>query len=126
LSDIVSFTSAIFAGLGLQRQRVRRELVRGLEHLLEERPGLARDHDFGAFRHIGPGAAGVVHVVMGEHQLLDRLARILGLGRVNDPARLPFADRSVEDHDPVLHRDDQAVVGAADHVLHVRPKLGEL
>src|SRR5215831_13503276 len=126
LSDSVSFTSTILAGFGCCASASGDSLCSAWNIFSKNGRAWAGITISAPSATIGPGAAGVVHVVMGQHQLLDRFARILSIGRVDDPARLPFADRSVEDHDPVLHRDDQAVVGAADHVLHVRRKLGEL
>jgi hypothetical protein len=71
LSGIVSFTSTIFAGFGCLA--VWQHPVFGLDHLLDERLCLTRDHDLGAFRHMGAGAAAMIDVMMGKHQLLDRL-----------------------------------------------------
>ena len=107
-------------------ERIRRDLVRRIRDLLEIGLVRRRDDHGRTFRHIGAHAAGVVHVMMGEHQVGDPLARILLLHRVDDPARLPLADRRIEDHDAILHGDDQIVGGAADDVLHVRRKFDQL
>ena len=89
LIDIVSFTSTILAGLLPPSARRPGRPCAACEHPSRRtRASLARDHDLGAFGHVGPHAAGVIHVVMGQHQLLDRLAGILGLGGVDHPARL--------------------------------------
>jgi hypothetical protein len=68
----------------------------------------------------------MVHVVMGEDEIFDRLAGILGLGRVDGPSRLQLSIGRVEDHQIVLHGDDQVVGGAALDVLHVGGKLDQL
>ncbi len=68
----------------------------------------------------------MVHVVMGEDEILDRLARVFRLRRIDDPARLQFAIRGIEDDQMVLHRDDQVVGGSALDMLHVGGKLDQL
>ena len=92
----------------------------------EHRTRTLRHHHRRTLGHVGPHAAGVIHVMVGQHQELDRLAGILGLGCVDDPARLLLAVGRVEDDEMVFHRNDQVVRRAALDVLHVRRKLDEL
>ena len=79
-----------------------------------------------AFRHIGPHAAGMVHVVMGQDEILDRLARIFRFRRVDGPARLQLAIGRIEDDQIILHGDDQIVGGAALDMLHIGRELDQL
>src|SRR5262245_36007398 len=106
LSDGVSFTSTIFAGFGCCASASGDSLCSlGTSSRRTAAPGQGSrslpllPHRSGC-RWSGPCGDGSAPAA-------DRFARILGLGRVDDPARLPFADRSVEDHDPVLHRDNR-------------------
>ena len=83
---------------------------------------LAHD-EHGAFGEYAAHAAGVVHVVMRQHEPFDRLAgEALSCG-VHHPHRLRIADGRV-DHDQVIaHLDQQAVVRAADDVEHAGREL---
>src|SRR5580704_4314856 len=106
-------------------QLVRHQRASVLEVLLEI--GLVgRRHDDGrAFGRVGAHAAGVIHMVVRQDQILDRLAGIFLLGHLDHGLRLDLAKRRVEDRKPVLHVHDQ-VVGAGDRLLHIGSKLGEL
>ncbi len=64
----------------------------------------------------------MVHVVVGEDQIFDRLAGILRLRGINHPLRLDLADRRVEDGEAVLHVHDQ-IIGPGYHLLDVGGEL---
>jgi len=86
---------------------------------------IGRDHRR-AFGHIGSHTACMVHVVMSQDEILDRLAGVLRFCRVDDPARLQLAIRRVEDHQMILKLDDQVVGCSAFDMLNVRRKLDQL
>ena len=67
----------------------------------------------------------MVHVVMGEYQVFDGLARILRLCRSDRPVRLPVAHWRIEHYQGIAQLDDQAVVRPADRVLHTGRDLGQ-
>ncbi len=100
--------------------------MRGLHDLLEI--GLVGGgHDDGrTLGREGAHAAGMVHVVVGENEILDRLARILGFGGVDHPLRLALISRCVEHRETVLHVDDQVVGTAALNHLDIGRKFDEL
>ena len=69
--------------------------------------------------------ADVIHVVMGEHEILHGLTGELRARGAEDPVRMPIAHRRVEHDQVVTHLDEQAVMGAADHVLDTGRQLHE-
>jgi hypothetical protein len=64
--------------------------------------------------------------MMGEDECLDRLARIFGLGRVDDPLRLALIGRGIDHEETVLHVDDQIVGSATLDHLDIGSKLDQL
>ena len=87
---------------------VQRGARRG-EHAREMLLAALADDDGGAFGHVGARAAGVVPVMVGLNQVLDRLARIALLRRLDRPLRESLVVRRIE-HDQVLvHLHDHAV-----------------
>ena len=59
----------------------------------------------------------MIHVAVREDEILDRLARIFGLRRIDGPARLNLIDWGIENDKTVDHRHDQVVGGATPHLL---------
>src|SRR5229473_7559991 len=79
--------------LGLARlalQRVLIDLMRRAEYLLKMLAVAFSQHDGCAFGDISSSTAGVIHVMVSHYQVFNRLARILGLGRIDRPLRLPL------------------------------------
>ena len=58
---------------------------------------------------IGAHTAGVVHMVMRQHQIADRFARIFFLRRLDRPVRLPVGGRRIEDDQVIAHLDNQTM-----------------
>ena len=74
---------------------------------------------------IGAEAARMIDVVMGKHEIAERLARIFLLGQVHDDFRLPVVARCIEGDEIFVGRDDQGVVGAAGGKADIGRHVGE-
>src|SRR5262249_32955050 len=58
---------------------------------------------------VGAQTTDMIHMVMGEHQVFNGLARILRLCRSNGPVRLPVAHWRVEHYQGIAQLDNQAI-----------------
>ena len=97
-------------------QGVRNHGMRRLQILFEIRLVGRRYDDGGTLGRIRAHAACMVHMVVGEDEILDGFAGILCFRGIDDPLRLRLSHWSVKDCEAVLHSDDQ-IVGAAGHYL---------
>lgn len=62
---------------------------------------------------------------MRQDQILERPARVFGLGRIDGPFRLRLSARRVENRNIVLHRHDQAVLCSPHDLLYVRREFNK-
>jgi hypothetical protein len=67
----------------------------------------------------------MIHMVMGEHQVLDGLTGILRLGRSDRPVRMPVVHRRIEHYQSIAQLDNQAMMRTTDHVLHAGCDLNQ-
>ena len=74
---------------------------------------------------ISAQAAGVVHMVMRQHQIADRLARIFFLRRLDRPVRLPVGGRRIEDDQVIAHLDNKTMRRTGGLMLHTGGELGK-
>jgi hypothetical protein len=93
------------------------------EHAAEMVVAALADDERGAVGEQAAHAAGMVHVVMGQHHPADGLAREPLLRGLHHPGRLRVGDRRIDDDEVIAHLDEQAVVRAAGDVERARRDL---
>ncbi len=83
-------------------------------------------HDGGAFRGVRAHAADVIHVVMRQNQVTDRLAGISLLGHIDGLNRLAVVVRRFHGDQVRVGRDEKRIVRAALRLADIRRDVDEL
>ncbi len=83
------------------------------------------DYDRCALTGIGANPARVVKMMVGQHDVPERFARIFQPSRLNDPVGKAVIARCIESHEGVTGSDNERVMRSPCHQADIRPDIGE-